>query len=260
MPVTPLITITQPIDEPPRLRVTINNGVSVIVANSIYRATPTENSGAALLIANTVADDGVFDDFNVASGLTYSYYVVADDGSATASSATSTGSSVQLATAMIHAVTKSSATANAIASTSGWQYVQLESGEYLELEGGGFLQIEQSDGGYGLSGLAFYDQSHSRQYKVDSTLRLLSNSSGPRIGLSVIEEGQVQIPAVIPKRNDSIRDVVRTAYLSRAMLCLRTALGDKYFGRLSNYSEQPSTMNFLFNFTFEVLDFSESVA
>jgi hypothetical protein len=259
VPATPTITITQPTDEPPRLRITINNGASVIIANYIWRATSTENDGVPQLIANTVADDGMFDDFNVASGLTYSYYVIADDGSSTAQSLTS-ASSITLHNAVLHAVTKNSSTANAIASTSGWQYLQLESGEYLELEGGGFLELDGSDGGYGMSGLAFYDQSHSRQFRTDSTVRVLNNASGPRIGLSTIEQGSISVPSIIPNRNGEIRDVLRTAYLSRAMLCLRTALGDKWFGRISSFKEQPSGINFLFNMTFEILDFSESVA
>ncbi len=259
MPATPTITITQPTDEPARLRVTINNGGSAIIANSIWRTTSTENSGAAQLIANTVTQNGAFDDFNVASGLAYGYYVVADDGSATATSLTQTGS-VTLATAVIHAVSKSSATANAIASTSGWQYLELESGENMELEAGGFLEIDGSDGGYGLPGQNFYDQTHSRQFRNESTLRFLGNRTGPLVGLSAIEEGSITIAAVIPKRNDAIRGILRTAYLSRAMLCLRTALGDKWFGRLASFGEQPAGLNFLFNFTFEILDFSESVA
>lgn len=259
MPATPTITIAQPTDEPPRLRITINNGASVIVANSIWRSTPSENGGAVQLIANTVADDGSFDDYNIASGLTYSYSVVADDGSATAQSLTSTGS-VTLGNAVLHAVTKNSATANAVASTSGWQYLQLESGEYLELEGGGFLELEVSDGGYGMPGLAFYDQSHSRSFRTEATLRTLAGGAGPRIGLSTIEEGSISVPVIIPRRDDAIREVLRSIYLSRAMVCFRTALGDKYFGRLATYREQPSGINFLFSFTFEILDFSESVA
>lgn len=257
MPVTPLLTVTQPIDAPPRLRLTIDNGVSTITANSVWRATATENGGLAQLIANTVPDDGMFDDFNIASGLTYSYYVVADDGSTTATSLTKTGS-VTLHNAYIHAVTKSSSSSNALASGAGSDILQLETGEFLELESGGFLELD-GGGGYSFD-LVLYDQSHSRTYRNDSILHMLSNADGPRIGLSSIEEAVITIPAIIPKRSDQVRQILRTAYLSRAMLCLRTALGDKWFGRLSNFREQPSGINFLFNFTFEVLDFSESVA
>lgn len=258
MPVTPIITVTQPIDNPPRLRVMIDNGVSTIVANSVWRATPTENEGLPQLITNLVPDDGMFDDFNIASGITYSYYVVADDGSTTATSLTHPGS-VTLHNAVLHAVTKNSSTSNALASGAGSDFLQLETGEFLELESGGESLELDGGGGYSLD-LLIYDQSHSRAYRNDSTLHLLSNASGPRIGLSAIEEGSITIPAIIPKRSDQVRQILRTAYLSRAMLCLRTALGDKWFGRLSSFREQPSGINFLFNFTFEILDFSESVA
>lgn len=258
MPVTPTITITQPTDAPPRLRVTINNGASTGAINRIWRSTSTENLGTALKIAAGVAYNGRFDDFNVASGLSYNYYVIADDGT-TATSSTQAGS-ITLGTAFIHPVTKSSPTANAVASTSGWQYVQLEAGDYVELEGGGYLELEGSDSGYGPAGLAFYDQSHARSYRTDSVLRLLNNSGGPHIGVSTIEEATIGVPAIIPKRNDDIRGVLRTAYMSRAMLCLRTALGNKWFGRLSSFREQPSGINWVFNLSFEVLDFTESVA
>jgi hypothetical protein len=259
MPAVPVITVTTPTDEPKRLRVTVNNGGSTIAHNDLWRFTASEYGGAFILISNTIAQDGHFDDYAVASGRTYGYYVIAVDGSGITAQSLTSLASVLLGRATLHAITKASPIANALVVGDGWQYFEMEDGQPFIFEDGSLAQIEGSDGGYGLNGLGLYDQSHSRKYSVQSALRMLSNRTRPTIGLSNIEDGIIDMSCIVSDSNDRIRSIVEAIYNTRTTCCLRTGLGDKWFGRMS-YREAPSGVSFVIDLSFEILDFQESLS
>lgn len=112
-----------------------NNNKSILVTyintgagdhNQILRSTPTEYAGAFIKIADPVAyntaTNQVYTDLNVASGVQYSYQIVAvDSGGATATSAASSLTAPTLAVGSLHTVNKytgSSTVVNTASATS----------------------------------------------------------------------------------------------------------------------------------------------
>lgn len=189
----------------------------------------SEAGGAAYKICNaldTILTAGnylsTYDDYNVKSGVSYSYFLRAVDLSAGTASSAPQQTSVTLLTAWIHSINKASGISNA---------------SY-------FTHLD--------------DQSHGRQFGFDTTLRLLANSSKPSLTLSEIETGAIDMGTMI--LTDSNRSILRSIYQSRAMCGLRDALGNLWYGRISTYKEAPDYERFNFPFSFEILDFNEALA
>src|SRR5882757_6678571 len=189
----------------------------------------SEAGGAAYKICNsldTVLSGGnylsTYNDYNIKSGVSYSYFLRAVDVSAGTASCAPQQTSISLLTAWIHSINKSLGTSNA-------SYVT-----HLD------------------------DQSHSRQFAFESALRLLTNTAKPSLMLSSIETGAIDMSTMI--LTDSNRSILRSIYQSRSMCGLRDALGNLWYGRVLNYKEAPDYIRFDFPFSFEILDFTEALA
>src|SRR5262245_60305077 len=92
--------------------------IDIIVANSdtptrneIWRQAAEEYAGAAVRLTRTLAVDGTYRDYNVASGRSYTYFARAVNASGETDS-TSSASSVTLASGWVHAVDKTQASTN----------------------------------------------------------------------------------------------------------------------------------------------------
>lgn len=177
--------------------------------NQIWRSTVTEYSGAFIKIADNlpwVVGTLLFNDYNVSSGKTYTYYLVAvDSGGVTAASATKTAT-VTLSTGYIHSVTKTD-------TTSGTASNAVSSMSLLDLI------------------------PHSRNYVLAATSFPLANASIPTIGIGNIESIGIDLTNRVPNTVDANRATLKTIFESRRYVCLRDTRGNKSFGRLM-YGEQ----------------------
>lgn len=222
-PATPTFTLTP--DATNRLMsLVVNNGGSTVSYNKVFRATASENGGAAICITQLLAQDSTFNDFNVASGLLYSYYIIAvDSGGATATSITKSDT-LTLTNSVLHSVpAKNSAAANG----SNDAY-------YLEI-------------------------SETRQYGRAEQLNQVGNSTLPVVSASDIQNNAIAFTIRLPAADDSKRTTIRVAYTSRLYVCLRNVLGSKWFGTLTNYSESYDHGFVDLNLTLGICDYSESV-
>jgi|SRR6185503_10148159 len=195
--------------------------------NRLYRSAIGEYGGLAVKIADPIAwstAGAIYDDFAVASDVPYTYQMVAVDASGnTAASATANGS-VHLVSAWLHSVTKYDPVQNAV------------------------LSAKLAETG-----------AHARDYGLASLARVLGNALAPVVGLSGIEELGVQIPIVVPF-GSADRETIRSMFLSRLYCCLRTGLGNKWFGRIQPVDENYGGAAAVTVLGFQVLDFRESVA
>ena len=222
-PATPTFTLTP--DATNRLMsIVVNNGGSTVSYNRVWRATPTEYNGAFICITQLLAQDGTFFDLNIASGLTYSYYVTAVDGSGATATSITKSDSLTLTDSVLHSVPpKNSATANG----SNDAY-------YLEI-------------------------GETRQYGRASQLSQVINSIVPVTSSSDIQDDQIALTIRVPSAADSKRETLRNAYISRLYLCLRNVVGSKWFGVLLNYGESYDYGFVDLNLTFGISDYNESV-
>lgn len=209
-----------------RLRITYHNS-GTGDHNQLFRSTASEYDGEQVKIADPVTwntSSGTFDDFAVASAKNYVYQMVGvDSGGATAASTTKSGSAA-LASAWLHSVTKFNSAQNAVL----------------------FMQLIEVP-------------PHARDYALATLARALGNVVAPIIGISSIEETAIQIPIVIPFGSADNRATLRTMFTSRLYLCLRTALGNKWFGRLLPFEEGYGGTHASIAVNFAVLDFKEAV-
>lgn len=101
MPATPTFVLAEIAGA---VRVTITNS-DTVDSNEVYRQTGNENGGAAVRVAIGLGNDAVWDDYGVASGVNYSYFVRAITSGVAAASTSST-ISITLSYLYLHAVDK----------------------------------------------------------------------------------------------------------------------------------------------------------
>jgi hypothetical protein len=195
--------------------------------NQIWRSTSTEFDGTFIKIADSLpylVGALTFNDYSVASGKVYTYYIVAvDSGGGTATSVTKSAT-LTLASGFLHSVRTS-----------------------------GFLTTNAIDA------VALLDMiPHNRQYGLASTQYLLADTEVPTIGMGNIETVGVGLTNIIRKSQDANRQTIRDMFSRRGFVCLRDTRGNKFFGQLT-YSEQYQ-FNTLLPISFQVLSFDESVS
>lgn len=217
MPSTPTITVTG-YNTLGFNRIVVDNGGTPPTYNDVYRN--------GVKIGSQLRVNGVFTDWNVASGVTNSYIVRAvDSGSADSAAATA---SVTLSSGVLHAVDKTKKSTNAVA--------------VLALA---LLDVEPYSARYEFAAASY------------------SEAGGDVIDT---QQGQIQtvtvgLTAIVPLSNDRDRQILRALFKTNAYLCLRNATGGLWFGRLNaQYSERYQDLLTEIPILFEKLDFSEAVA
>lgn len=201
--------------------------------NEVWRMCPQEYSGLFIKIAAPVpwsTSSAQFRDYAVASNRTYTYYLVAvaADGSKAA------GNSMSNAQAMPSAVMT--------AYRKNYQFSPT-----LAANADGLTHADLID-------FAPYQQSR----RLNTVTRITANSTRPSIGVGSVRHLQVNPSVLIPYDQDN-RAALRTIFKSPFYACLRTALGDKYFGRLVAPTEQYGATFTTPGLVFEQLSFNESV-
>lgn len=104
MPAAPTINLT-PSDVNGNIAIAITNSDSPNQGNRLYKQTPSLYGGAFVLFAQGIAVDGTFTDYNVASGLSYTYFAEAVDSGVAASSTTAAGM-ITLGSLYLHTTNK----------------------------------------------------------------------------------------------------------------------------------------------------------
>ena len=198
--------------------------------NQIWRYCADEYGGLFIKIADSLpwlVGALLFNDFAVASGKGYAYFLVAvDSGGITAASATKS-MSLTLSSGWLHSVTKTD-------TTSGTASNAVSSMSLLDLI------------------------PHTRQYGLASASYLLANATTPTVAVGNIEEIGVGLTNRVPNTVDSNRQTLRDIYESRRYVCFRDTRGNKFFGQLV-YNEQYQATYTDLSIGFLVRDFTEAL-
>lgn len=213
--------------------------------NQIWRKTASEYNGQWIKVADPVdnvaaAHVGSFLDFNVSHGLQYSYRLIGVDSSGVVSASSNiVNATIALSSAWLHAVHK-----NNRGGGSG--------GIFLNAAG----DVDPATDACALIDFAPFQQSRA----LVSQRRILANSTTPSVGVGSIKHLQISVPAYNTFGTVDYRSKLRAIFRDDYYACLRTLLGDKYFGRLLPLSEKYSGPTADVSFQLEVLSFDESVA
>jgi len=191
----------------------------------VWRSNPNEEGGAAIRICNTLGVDGTFNDYNVASGELYTYFVDAVDGAGVTARSASASSSVQLASTRLHATTKQ-------VSTSNLQSSGLALRELIPWE---------------------------RAPEIASESFLMGGATTPEVHTGVIEQEIISFLNRIPVGQTAERALLKSLFELGAFMCLRDTFGNKFFGSLAGYTEAYSHTWLDVPIVFQVLDYKESV-
>lgn len=206
--------------------------------NRLWRMCPSEYGGQWVKIADPVGwyysaspvSYNYFFDSNVASDKAYSYYVEAVTAGVTAASL-SIQSSISLVSAWLHSAKKNDS-----------------------FDDGGITRYRNADLVMQLIDFAPYQQSR----KLNSSSRIIANSTRPAVSIGNVRHTQLNPSILIPFDNDN-RAALRAIFKSPFYACLRTARGEKYFGRLVAPTEQYGATFTTPGLVFEALSFDESV-
>lgn len=213
-PAAPTITVT-PSTANGRISIAFNNGASTVDYNNLYRD--------GVKISELIADDGTFTDYGAVHGVVHTYQGEAVAGSDRVLGASKNGQ-LTLASAWVSAVTKYSATSNALYSVALADLIP---------------QQQQ----YGFA---------TQTYPVGGAVL-------PAVGRGVIESGQVSFTARVRAADLADFTTLEQIFRSSSYLCLRDVKGNKWFGRLPGYLQAYNHGFHDFPFTLEVFTFDESV-
>lgn len=210
------------------IRLIVTNPSTAPDTNQVWRSTPTENNGLPIEISGTLKVNGIFTDYNVASGESYVYFIRAISGSTSLDSVTAQGT-ISLSRGIIHAVSKSYGSTNKLPSIPALPVWDLEP--------------------------------HAHPFTRASIQYMTPNTQNKAVvGISAIGETGAQFTARVRLQEQYDRRTLQALYQCGAYLCYRDPSGNKVFGTLANYSEQYNTGYTDVAIIFDRCDFTESVA
>ena len=209
------------------IHITISNS-GVPTRNEVWRRTTNEYGGAYIRICSTVIEDGTFDDYNVASGITYDYFIREVTGGATVDSAAASAT-LTLSRVAVHVVTKRSASTN-------------------------------KDASYGLLSLHSPD-THEFDFAFELTTEALGGNITQNQLLGAGETNVRQVPIIVPLAStaQATRESLETMLRSNKLLCLRTPNQVKAFGVFLNGLRQTYDLSTTIPLLLTETDYSEAI-
>lgn len=222
-PATPTLELT---DNPDGgyIQATITNSDSPTY-NQLWRYITSEGVGTAILIGDLIAADGTFLDFNVKSGIEYSYFARSVNATGVADSSVE-AETLTLTRFWLHVLTKESATSNA-------------SGQAVSLN---------NQGGEG----------YQRE-----TMNTRMNARGwtkPYATASNVMHQSLSVSAVVQASDSTTLGLLNAAWEANTDCCARNQKGDLIKGKIVGYRESRAHGLTRVSFTFTESDYEEDLS
>lgn len=203
MPATPTIAVNSE-DANGIIAISWTNADSPGIVR-VKRSSPRETNGAFITLTEGAIPNAEYLDANVRSNEVYSYQIEVEE-SGIAVSAIATGS-ISITFPWLHAVTKRSGTMNFIPGT----LIQLKT-----------------------------QPPHARQVQYENESLALAGATDEELFVSPFKDHQINLDGIVSVGDTSSRMALQKLFHSRATICLRDGLGNKWFCSLPEYMESYS--------------------